>query len=33
MRDLREEERINDGQLEATKIGEGLDERYFKEDT
>lgn len=33
MRDTYGRKRINNGQLEAKKIGKGLDERYFEEDT
>ena len=33
MRDQREEKRINVEQLETTKIGKGLVEIYFEEDT
>lgn len=33
MRDQGKEKRINVKQLETTKIGKGLVERYFEEDT
>lgn len=33
MRDQREEKRINIEQLETTKIGKGLVQIYFEEDT
>lgn len=33
MRDPVKRKRINNEQLEATKIGKGLVERYFEEDT